>query len=90
MQCLIRSRLMRLIMAGSGQPTMFHGTFIISPKHSMHKLMKKHNFKVDTIHPMWFDSFYVGMLSTKYRGGNTNLFDSLKTGITSNIKGEFS
>ncbi len=56
-------------------------------KDSMALLTKKHNFKIDTIHPMWFDSFYVSMLSTKYKEGKTNLFDSVKTGITSNIKG---
>lgn len=56
-------------------------------KDSMALLMKNHNFKIDTIHPMWFDSFYVSMLSTKYKEGKTNLFDSVKTGITSNIKG---
>ena len=59
-------------------------------KDSMALLMKKHHFKIDTIHPMWFDSFYVSMLSTKYKEGKTNLFDSVKTGITSNIKGNSS
>lgn len=59
-------------------------------KDSMALLLKNHNFKIDTIHPMWFDSFYVSMLSTKYKEGKTNLFDSVKTGITSNIKGNSS
>jgi 2-polyprenyl-3-methyl-5-hydroxy-6-metoxy-1,4-benzoquinol methylase len=57
-------------------------------KDSMALLMKKHGFKIDTIHPMWFDSFYVSMLSTKYKGKNVDLFDSVKTGIVSNLKGK--
>lgn len=59
-------------------------------KDSMALLMKKHDLKVDKIHPMWFDSFYVSMLSTKYKAKKVNLFDSIKTGLISNIKGNSS
>lgn len=59
-------------------------------KDSMALLMKKHNLKVDKIHPMWFDSFYVSMLSTKYKAKKVDLFDSIKTGLMSNIKGNSS
>lgn len=59
-------------------------------KDSMALLMKKHSLKVDKIHPMWFDSFYVSMLSTKYKAKKVNLFDSIKTGLMSNIKGNSS
>jgi len=56
-------------------------------KRSMSKLMGYHNLEVAKVLPMWFDSFYVGMLSTKYKSKGINLFDSVKTGIVSNIKG---
>jgi 2-polyprenyl-3-methyl-5-hydroxy-6-metoxy-1,4-benzoquinol methylase len=59
-------------------------------KDSMALLMKKHGFKIDTIHPMWFDSFYVSMLSTKYKSRKIDLFDSIKTGVLSNLKGKSS
>ena len=44
-------------------------------------------FKLRLIHtlPMKFDSFYVSMLSEKYRG-NGNLFNAMKTGLKSNKK----
>lgn len=54
---------------------------------TMAQLAKKHQLKVDTIHPMWFDSFYVSMLSTKYKNKRISLPDSLLTGLMSNIKG---
>ena len=56
-------------------------------KSAMGNLTKKHHLKIDTIHPMWFDSFYVSMLSTKYKRKKIDLFDSVKTGIISNLKG---
>ena len=56
-------------------------------KKTMSKLMEKHSLEVIKILPMWFDSFYVGMLSTKYQSKAINLFDSVKTGLLSNIKG---
>jgi len=59
-------------------------------KDSMALLMKNHGFQVNTIHPMWFDSFYVSMLSTKYKTGKVNLFNSVKTGLTSNLRGNSS
>lgn len=59
-------------------------------KASMTLLAQKHQLKVDNIHPMWFDSFYVSMLSTKYKDKKINLFDSVKTGLTSNLKGHSS
>lgn len=56
-------------------------------KASMKKLMVYHNLSVVKVLPMWFDSFYVGMLSTKYRSNGISLFDSVKTGLVSNLKG---
>ena len=56
-------------------------------KTTMKKLMGYHGLQVLRILPMWFDSFYVGMLSTKYKNKGINIFDSIKTGIVSNLKG---
>lgn len=56
-------------------------------KQSMRQLAAAHGFKIKQILPMWFDAFYVGMLSTKYRQGITNLPESLWRGVISNWKG---
>lgn len=56
-------------------------------KSSMERLMLRHNMNVVKVLPMWFDSFYVGMLSTKYQSKGINLFDSMTTGLISNLKG---
>lgn len=55
---------------------------------TMKKLMENHGLHITKVLPMWFDSFYVSMLSTKYRGNSVNLFDSAKTGLLSNLKGK--
>jgi 2-polyprenyl-3-methyl-5-hydroxy-6-metoxy-1,4-benzoquinol methylase len=56
-------------------------------KATMRRLLEKHGLFVKDVMPMWFDSFYVGMLSTKYRGKHINYLDSVKTGLLSNLKG---
>lgn len=53
---------------------------------SMHILLKTHNFKLIQQKPMWFDSFYVSLLSEKYTSGKNNLFKALITGAASNFK----
>ncbi|HNP23059.1 MAG TPA: class I SAM-dependent methyltransferase [Panacibacter sp.] len=52
---------------------------------SMKVMMEKHGFKVTAFKPMWFDSFYVSMLSEKYKTGHNRLLSALWTGCTSNI-----
>lgn len=54
---------------------------------TMKNLLQKHRLSIKKILPMWFDSFYVSMLSTKYRSKKMNLLDSVVTGLKSNIKG---
>jgi len=56
-------------------------------RNTMKKLMENHGLQVIKVLPMWFDSFYVGMLSTKYMRKSINIFDSVKTGFLSNLKG---
>jgi 2-polyprenyl-3-methyl-5-hydroxy-6-metoxy-1,4-benzoquinol methylase len=53
---------------------------------SIRLLMEKHGFLVDKILPMWFDSFYVSLLSEQYRNGKQNLFSGFMHGLKSNIK----
>jgi len=36
--------------------------------------------------PMWFDSFYVSLLSEKYRTGHPNLLKGFWYGLKSNMK----
>lgn len=56
-----------------------------SPK-SMQILMQKHGFNVKEHRPMWFDSFYVSMLSEKYKTGTQNLVSAFLNGWRSNQK----
>jgi 2-polyprenyl-3-methyl-5-hydroxy-6-metoxy-1,4-benzoquinol methylase len=53
---------------------------------SMKKLLAANGFKLTAIHPMWFDSFYVSMLSEKYRTGKNNHPRAFLKGLASNIK----
>lgn len=52
---------------------------------SIKTLMQKHALKVETMKPMWFDSFYISMLSSKYRGGKTSYISSFLNGLRSNM-----
>jgi 2-polyprenyl-3-methyl-5-hydroxy-6-metoxy-1,4-benzoquinol methylase len=53
---------------------------------SIKKLLAAHGFKLTAIHPMWFDSFYVSMLSEKYLRGKNNHLRAFFIGLRSNIK----
>ena len=53
---------------------------------AMRQLMSRNQLKVYSIKPMWFDSFYVSMLSTQYQGGKVNYFNSVWQGIRSTIR----
>lgn len=56
-----------------------------SPK-GMEILARKKGFVQESIQPMWYDSFYVSMLSEQYKNGSANLIGALWTGIVSNVK----
>lgn len=56
-------------------------------KSTMKLLLGKHRFEVKKTLPMWFDSFYVSMLSTKYKDQKIDMIDSGTTGLLSNWKG---
>jgi 2-polyprenyl-3-methyl-5-hydroxy-6-metoxy-1,4-benzoquinol methylase len=52
----------------------------------MSLLMQRHGLKVDKVKPMWFDSFYVSMLSEAYRYQKVNLLRAFLVGFYSNLK----
>lgn len=52
---------------------------------SMKTLMVKHGMKVVDCKPMWFDSFYVSMLSEQYKNGKGNLVAAFFRGLASNL-----
>lgn len=54
-----------------------------SPK-SLEVLLLQHGLKVEAKKPMWFDSFYISMLSSKYRSGKTNYLTAFINGLRSN------
>lgn len=56
-------------------------------KETMSALLNKHGFAIKEILPMWFDTFYVNMLSNQYRHNSKKLPNSFITGLVSNWKG---
>ena len=55
-------------------------------KKSMKTLLENNGFLLRETLPMKFDSFYVSMLSEKYKTGSTNLIKAFFTGLMSNLK----
>lgn len=63
------------------------------PRHLYHfspaginTLMRAHGMQVKKIKPMWFDSFYVSMLSEQYKNGRANMVSAFFVGLVSNLK----
>jgi len=54
-------------------------------KTAIEKLFSKHGLELVKVKPMIFDSFYVSLLSEKYKTGNQNLFKAFFLGLWSNI-----
>ena len=52
----------------------------------MNQLMQQHGFHVVQYKPMWFDSFYVSILSEQYKTGHNNLISAVWNGLVSNMK----
>ncbi|WP_106793704.1 bifunctional 2-polyprenyl-6-hydroxyphenol methylase/3-demethylubiquinol 3-O-methyltransferase UbiG [Aquimarina sp. Aq78] len=63
-------------------------------KTSIQKLFEEENLKLEKILPMKFDSFYVSLLSEKYKSGKMNFLNAFWIGLRSNLKakrsGEYS
>jgi SAM-dependent methyltransferase len=53
---------------------------------SVSKLLGSYGFKLIDTHPMKFDSFYVSMLSEKYKTGRIKYLNAFLTGLKSNLK----
>ena len=72
----------RLNWAGYDVPRhLYH----FSPK-AMHTLMQRYHLKIVAQKPMWFDSFYVSLLSSKYKNGRSiNWLGAFISGLRSNI-----
>ena len=49
-------------------------------------LQKKEEMKLEKVLPMKFDSFYVSLLSEKYKSGKMNFVKAFFTGLQSNWK----
>lgn len=63
-------------------------------QNSIRYFFGENNFEVVDVLPLVFDSFYVSLLSEKYKTGKANLFSGFKNGMISNLKakqsGEYS
>ena len=55
-------------------------------KTSIEKLVSREKMKVVKILPMVFDSFYVSLLSEKYKTGKMNFIKAFWIGLRSNVK----
>lgn len=56
-----------------------------SPR-SMQVLMEKNSLKLLDYKPMWYDSFYISLLSSKYKNGKPDFFASFVNGLRSDLK----
>lgn len=56
---------------------------------AMRLLLEKHGLQLKTVKPMWYDSFYVSMLSEQYRAGHADHISAVFNGFMSNIKAIF-
>jgi hypothetical protein len=51
----------------------------------MKVLIEKHGMVIRKYKPMWYDSFYISLLSSRYKNGKTNLPAAFFNGLISNI-----
>ena len=58
-------------------------------KTAIEKLFDKQNMNLEDVKPMWFDSFYVSLLSEKYKSGKMNFILGFFIGLISNVSGCF-
>jgi len=56
---------------------------------SMKQLFEIHGLKLRSVKPMWYDSFYISMLSEQYKTGHSNIVKAFFNGTTSNLKTVF-
>lgn len=53
---------------------------------AMRTLLKRHGFTLQSMHPQWFDSFYVSLLSEQYKTGKSRMLHGGWNGLRSNMK----
>jgi 2-polyprenyl-3-methyl-5-hydroxy-6-metoxy-1,4-benzoquinol methylase len=53
---------------------------------SVRHLLSLHNFRLTSMKPMWFDPFYISMLSEQYKNGRANHVSAFWNGLLSNKK----
>jgi SAM-dependent methyltransferase len=53
---------------------------------AMETLLERHGLHLQATQPMWFDSFYISMLSEKYKNGKGNIVKAGWIGALSNLK----
>ena len=58
-------------------------------KDSMSRLLELHNLEITKIKPMWFDAFYVSILSEKIKHGQKNMIKGAIIGLISNLSAFF-
>ena len=58
-------------------------------KTAIEKIFDKQNMNLEDVKPMWFDSFYVSLLSEKYKSGKMNFISGFFIGLISNVSGLF-
>lgn len=54
--------------------------------YAMDVLMQKHGLNIVAKRPMWFDSFYISLLSNKYKKGSAGWISAFFNGVRSNVK----
>ncbi len=66
------------------------------PRHLYHfspaavkTLLARHQLQLLELHPMWYDSFYISMLSHQYKNGKGNMPAAVWNGFASNLKALF-
>ncbi len=59
-----------------------------TPK-AMRVLLQQHGLKITATKPMWFDAFYISLLSSKYHRGKTSWIGAGLSGLRSNLNALF-
>ena len=58
-------------------------------KNSMKTLLNQHNLEIIKTKPMWFDAFYVAILSEKIKSGQKKIIKGAILGLVSNLRALF-
>ncbi|WP_051205274.1 class I SAM-dependent methyltransferase [Salinimicrobium xinjiangense] len=53
---------------------------------AMKEIFKTKHFSLTSQKGLFFDAFYVSLLSENYKNGSSNIFRAIKTGVSSNLK----